>query len=216
MFSGLDQMPAYDNKRRALLVTTPGETRSFGNAIIQRFFRSGGWYVYSSPGAKLQHISALVAQEWLGVVGFSLSTEMHVESLRAAIETVRKMSMNRNRCSQATALRSGWGVGPGQKFVDAGLRMAVDDPGEDVGEVGLRVDAVELAGLDERGDDGPVLSAAVGAGEERILAIEGDGTDGALDDVGVDLDAAVVEEAGEPLPSVTGRSGSLRQAWSSG
>ena len=95
MFSGLDQMPAYDNKRRALLVTTPGETHSFGNAMIQRFFRSGGWYVYSSPGAQLQHISALVAREWLGVVGFSLSTEKHVESLGAAIETVRKMSINR-------------------------------------------------------------------------------------------------------------------------
>ena len=79
--------------------------------------------------------------------------------------------------------------------------MAVDDPVEDVSEVGLRFDAVELASLDKRGDDGPVFSAAVGAGEERVLAIERNGTDGALDDVGVDLDAAVIQEAGEPLPS---------------
>jgi hypothetical protein len=69
------------------------------------------------------------------------------------------------------------GVVPGEKFIDAGLRMAVDDPGEDVGEVGLGIDAVELASLDERGDDGPMFSAAIGAGEERILAIEGNGTD---------------------------------------
>jgi hypothetical protein len=34
-----------------------------------------------------------------------------------------------------------------------------------------------------------MFSAAVGAGEERVLAIERNGTDGALDDVGVDLDA---------------------------
>ena len=40
-----------------------------------------------------------------------------------------------------------------------------------------------------------------GAGEERILTIERDGPDGALDDVGVDLDAAIVEEAGEPFPA---------------
>ena len=46
-----------------------------------------------------------------------------------------------------------------------GLGMAVDDPVEDVSEVGLRFDAVELASLDKRGDDGPVFSAAVGAGE---------------------------------------------------
>ncbi len=54
-------------------------------------------------------------------------------------------------------------VGPGQELVDAAIGMAVDDPGEDVGEVTERLDAVELAGLDQRGDDGPVLGAAVGA-----------------------------------------------------
>ena len=46
-----------------------------------------------------------------------------------------------------------------------------------------------------------MLGAAVGAGEECILAIERDRPDGALDDVGVDLDATVVEEAGEARPS---------------
>ena len=79
--------------------------------------------------------------------------------------------------------------------------MAVDDPGDDVGEIGLRVDAVELAGLDQRSDDGPVLGAAVGAGEQSVLAIERDRPDGALDDVVVDLDAAVVEEARQALPA---------------
>jgi hypothetical protein len=82
--------------------------------------------------------------------------------------------------------------------------MAVNDPGDDVGEVLLRIDGVEFAGLDQRGDDRPVLGAAVGTSEERILAIEGDGADRPFDDVGVDLDAAVLEEAGEPLPSREG------------
>ena len=50
--------------------------------------------------------------------------------------------------------------------------MAVDDLREDVGHLGLRIDVVELAGLDERGDDRPVLSPAVGTREERVLAIE--------------------------------------------
>ena len=93
------------------------------------------------------------------------------------------------------------GVGAGQEFVDVAVGMAVDDPGDDVGEVGLRIDGVEFAGFDQRGDDRPVLATAVGAGEERILTIEGDGADGAFDDVGVDLDAAIVEESGEPFPS---------------
>ena len=55
--------------------------------------------------------------------------------------------------------------------------MSADDPGDDVGEIGVRLDAVELGGFDERGDDGPMLGAAVGAGEEGILAIERDRAD---------------------------------------
>ena len=79
--------------------------------------------------------------------------------------------------------------------------MAVDDLGEHVGEIDERIDTAELAAFDERGDDRPVFSAAVGAGEERILAIKGDGSDRTLDRVGVDLNSAVVEEAGEALPT---------------
>ena len=102
------------------------------------------------------------------------------------------------RCFQATALRAGAAIGPGQQLVDPAVGMAVDDLGDDVGEIGLRIDAAEFAGLDQRGDDGPVLAAAVGAGEQRVLAVERDRSDAALDDVGVDLDAAVVEEAVSP------------------
>jgi methanogenic corrinoid protein MtbC1 len=95
IFAGLDQVPQYDSKRRALIVATPGEQHSFGNTMLQRFFRSGGWYVYSNPGAELQHITALVAQQWIGIVGFSLSTDQNIDSLAASISAVRKMSRNR-------------------------------------------------------------------------------------------------------------------------
>lgn len=46
-----------------------------------------------------------------------------------------------------------------------------------------------------------MFAVAVGAGEERILSIEGDGADTAFDDIGVDLGAAIVEEATEPSPA---------------
>ena len=39
-------------------------------------------------------------------------------------------------------------IGPRQEFVDAAVGMATDDPGDDVGEVGERIDAGELAGFD--------------------------------------------------------------------
>ena len=81
------------------------------------------------------------------------------------------------------------------------LRMAGDDAGDCVGEVGIRIDAVKLRGFDQRGDCRPVLSTAVGAGEERVFPIEGDWSDRAFDHVGVDLDAAVVEEAAKSSPT---------------
>jgi hypothetical protein len=55
--------------------------------------------------------------------------------------------------------------------------MTVDDPGQDVGEIGKRIDVFELAGLGQGGDDRPVFGSAVGPGKERVLAIELDATD---------------------------------------
>src|SRR6266404_6174475 len=68
----------------------------------------------------------------------------------------------------------------------------IDELGKHVGEVGLRIDAVQFAGLDERRDAGPVFRTLIVTGEECILAIEYNGTDASFDDVGVELDAAII------------------------
>ena len=75
----------------------------------------------------------------------------------------------------------------------------------------MGLDGVQLAGLDQRGENGPVLAAAVGACKERVLAVERDGTDGALDGVGVELDAAVVENAAQALSAAEGVADRLGQ-----
>lgn len=67
--------------------------------------------------------------------------------------------------------------------------MAVGDGCQGGLEIGEGLDAVDLAGFDQRGD-----AALVVAGEECVLAIEGDGADQVFDPVGVDLDAAVLQE----------------------
>ena len=46
-----------------------------------------------------------------------------------------------------------------------------------------------------------MLAAAVRASEECVFSIQSDRSDRAFDDVGVDLDTAVVEEAGQTLPA---------------
>src|SRR4051812_48387870 len=93
------------------------------------------------------------------------------------------------------------GIGPRQEFIDAAVGMAVDDLGDHVSEVGVRVDAGELAGFDQRSDDGPVFPATIGTSEQRILPVQRDGSDAAFHYIGIDLDAAVVEEAGEAVPA---------------
>ena len=91
-------------------------------------------------------------------------------------------------------------VGPWEKFVDCPGEVTADDPGECVGEIGVRVDAVQLAGFDQRGDDGPIFRAAIRAREEGVFAREGERPDRSLDCIGVDLDPPVVEETDETVP----------------
>jgi hypothetical protein len=59
----------------------------------------------------------------------------------------------------ATALRGGCGIGPRKNIVDLAVGIAVDDLGQDVGQVELRIDAAEFAGLDQRGDDRPISAS---------------------------------------------------------
>jgi hypothetical protein len=40
-------------------------------------------------------------------------------------------------------------IGPRKQLVDLAVRMAVDDPGEDVSHVGERIDFVQFTGFDE-------------------------------------------------------------------
>src|SRR6185436_17983229 len=79
--------------------------------------------------------------------------------------------------------------------------MTCDDLCEHVAQIGLRIDAVHFASFDERGNDRPMLAATVGASEEMVLAAERDRTDRTLDDIGVDVDAAVIKEAGKTIPA---------------
>ena len=50
------------------------------------------------------------------------------------------------------------GPGPGHEFVQTGGWPEIDQLGEDVGQIGLRLDAAELAGLNQRSDAGPILA----------------------------------------------------------
>ena len=103
------------------------------------------------------------------------------------------------------------GIGPRQEFVDAAVGMAINDLGDDVGEVGLRIDGVEFAAFDQRCGDCPILGSAIGAGEERILPVQCYRPDAALDDIGIDLDPPVVKEVGKTVLTREGITDCLRE-----
>jgi hypothetical protein len=58
---------------------------------------------------------------------------------------------------------------PGEELVEAGVWPEIDGTGENVCKVPVGIDAVELAGLDQRSHDGPVFGAIIVAGEECVF-----------------------------------------------
>jgi hypothetical protein len=53
------------------------------------------------------------------------------------------------------------------------LLVTVDDGSEDAGEIAVRFDVVQFAGLDERRDHSPVLRTGIMTGKERVFALSG-------------------------------------------
>jgi hypothetical protein len=61
---------------------------------------------------------------------------------------------------------------PRQQIVDA-VHFVIGDAPEEVPQVGERIDAGELAGFDQAVDRRGAVAAGVGAGEQPVLAAEG-------------------------------------------
>jgi methanogenic corrinoid protein MtbC1 len=95
VFGGLGAIEAYDAKRKVLLAVAPGEQHSYGSAIVQKFLRAAGWHVWTCTTPRLEEAADVAAQEWFGVIGFSLGSDIHHEALASAIARVRELSMNR-------------------------------------------------------------------------------------------------------------------------
>jgi hypothetical protein len=90
---------------------------------------------------------------------------------------------------------------PGQELTQPiDLDGAGDDPLDHVGEVCLRIDAVQFARVDERRQDRPTFAARGRAGEQGIAAAKDNGPDSALAGIVVDLDASVIDEQGQAVP----------------
>jgi hypothetical protein len=69
-------------------------------------------------------------------------------------------------------------------------------------EIGEWLDVVELGGGDEGADRRPAVGAPVGSGKQVILAAKRNGTNRALDGVGIKFDTSILEEVAKRVPAV--------------
>ena len=88
---------------------------------------------------------------------------------------------------------------PRQQFVDL-LDGMVGDPTDDVGQIGLGIDAVHLAGCDDRIHAGSTLSACVRAAEEVALPPEDRRLHGGFGGIFADLKPVVGGVADQRRP----------------
>lgn len=90
---------------------------------------------------------------------------------------------------------------PWQEFADPIGQVAIGHTSQDIGEPGIGFDAIELRRFDQRAEDSPSFSTVIAACKQVVLPAEGDRADRAFDRVGVELNAAIIEEPGEACPT---------------
>ena len=78
--------------------------------------------------------------------------------------------------------------------------MACGDGFECGFQKGERLDAVDLGGLDQRGDVAPGAAALIVTGEQRIFPVQGNRAHEIFDLVRVDLDAPIGQESLQSIP----------------
>jgi MerR family transcriptional regulator, light-induced transcriptional regulator len=94
-FADIDPLPIYDDRRRAIIMSAPGDKHTFGVAILRNALRAAGWHVCVCPHGDAAKAAEIVAADWYAVIGLSLSSEVHVGGLAPLIAAVRKASLNR-------------------------------------------------------------------------------------------------------------------------
>ncbi|MDP2006436.1 MAG: cobalamin B12-binding domain-containing protein [Rubrivivax sp.] len=82
------------NGRRALFVQPRDEQHSFGLSMVAEFFRRDGWDVIGGVGGAVASPQALVRDEWIDVIGFSVGSDGRLPWLCETITAVRAASRN--------------------------------------------------------------------------------------------------------------------------
>jgi methanogenic corrinoid protein MtbC1 len=82
------------NGRRALFVQPRDEQHSFGLSMVAEFFRRDGWDVIGGIGGAVTSPVAMVRDEWIDIIGFSVGSDSRLPWLQETIVAVRAASRN--------------------------------------------------------------------------------------------------------------------------
>lgn len=85
-----------DSHHSALIVPVPGEQHTFGLFMTVEFFRRGGWNVWSGTPDGASELMELVRNNHFDIIGFSVSSDRHLEELSNQIREVRIQSCNKD------------------------------------------------------------------------------------------------------------------------
>ena len=92
-----------------------------------------------------------------------------------------------------------FGVGPWHQRINVLVEMAVRQFREQVFHVGIGFDAIHFAGTDQACKARPVPAAFIMASEQGVATIHCWAAYGIFDEVGIDVDAAIVKEEPEAV-----------------
>ncbi|MEL6548393.1 MAG: cobalamin-dependent protein [Myxococcota bacterium] len=82
------------NGHHVVLQAAPGEQHVFGLILLEEFFRREGWDVLGPASTSELDAVELVADQYVAVLGFSVSDPRAVEPLQALIKKIRAASVN--------------------------------------------------------------------------------------------------------------------------
>ena len=84
--------------QRVLLMPAPHEQHTFGLFMIGQFMRRAGWDAWTGPLPPDRDLRKLIRIGQFGVIGFSASSDRHVDELATQIGMVRRVVKDRALC----------------------------------------------------------------------------------------------------------------------
>jgi len=121
--------------RRALLVTAPGETHSFGIMMVSQFFRQNGWEVWNEFPDSDDDLVSCVRKQSFALVGISGGSESKLDAVATAVRLVRRASRN-----PAVGIMVGGALFKAQP--ELALRIGADATAADGEQAAIRAEGV--------------------------------------------------------------------------